>query len=51
MEIKIKCLHCEEEFELTGIEKDELGWHTSCPICGGSFDIDIYYVDEKIMVG
>jgi len=35
------CLQCGEFFELTGASKDMLGWHTACPECGGSFDIDI----------
>lgn len=35
----LKCLQCEHEFE--GIaEWDELGLHSSCPACGGSFDVD-----------
>lgn len=38
---KIKCLQCGHEFIFTGASKDELGWHTSCPKCTGSFDVDI----------
>ncbi len=33
------CPHC--GFGFTGtIECDNLGWHTSCPICEQSFDVD-----------
>ena len=38
--MKLKCLHCEHEFDGT-IFKDELGWHSSCPKCEGSFDVDV----------
>lgn len=38
--MKLRCLQCEYEFEGT-VEKDELGWHSSCPSCGGSFDVDV----------
>ena len=38
--MKLKCLHCEYEFDGT-IAWDELGWHSSCPECGCSFDVDI----------
>ena len=38
--MKLKCLHCEHEFEGT-ISYDEFGWHSSCPECGCSFDVDI----------
>ncbi len=34
------CLNCGHEFDGT-VEYDELGWHSSCPECGGSFDTDI----------
>lgn len=36
-----ECLQCGEFVEITGASKDMLGWHTVCPKCGGSFDIDI----------
>jgi DNA-directed RNA polymerase subunit RPC12/RpoP len=36
---KLKCLQCGYEFSGT-IETDELGAHSSCPECGGSFDVD-----------
>lgn len=38
--MKLKCLHCGYEFD-GSIEKDELDWHSSCPECGCSFDVDI----------
>ena len=38
---KCKCLNCEKEFTLKSASNDNLGWHTTCPECGGSFDIDI----------
>lgn len=37
--MKLKCLQCGHEFDGT-IECDELGWHSACPECGGSFDVD-----------
>lgn len=33
------CPHCSNRF-VASICKDKLGWYTSCPECGGSFDID-----------
>lgn len=38
---KCKCLNCGKEFTLKSASNDNLGWHTTCPECGGSFDIDI----------
>lgn len=38
--MKLKCLQCGHEFEGT-ISYDELGWHSSCPECDGSFDVDV----------
>lgn len=38
--MKLKCLQCGHEFE-GSIAKDDLGWHSSCPECGGSFDVDV----------
>ena len=38
--MKLRCLQCENSFE-GGISKDALGWHSSCPKCGGSFDVDV----------
>lgn len=47
MERKIvTCLNCGEVFEFTNASNDEMGWHTSCPKCEGSFDIDI----EKYLI-
>lgn len=47
------CRHCDAGFEFTGASKDKLGWHTTCPECGGSFDIDIedYVVSRGTLVG
>ena len=47
------CPHCDTNFEFTGASKDNLGWHTACPDCGGSFDIDIedHVVSEGTLVG
>ena len=36
----LKCLQCGHEFE-GSISHDELGWHSICPECGGSFDVDV----------
>ena len=38
--MNLKCLHCETEFE-GSISCDQLGWHSACPVCGGSFDVDL----------
>lgn len=38
--MKLKCLQCEHEFD-GSISKDKLGWHGTCPECGGSFDVDV----------
>ena len=38
--MKIKCLHCNNKFDGT-ISYDELGWHSICPECGASFDVDV----------
>ena len=38
--MKLSCLQCDHEFE-GSIELDELGWHSVCPECGGSFDADL----------
>lgn len=41
--VPMKCLHCGHEF--TGlVYEDELGTFGACPVCEGSFDID---VDEE----
>ena len=36
----VKCLNCGEEFAARDLSKDELGWHTTCPKCFGTFDVD-----------
>lgn len=38
--MKVKCLNCGYEFELNSASNDELGWHTTCPECNGSFDLE-----------
>ena len=38
--MKLKCLNCGHEFD-GSISKDELGWHSGCPKCNGSFDVDV----------
>lgn len=38
--MELKCLHCGYEFD-GSISKDELGWHSVCPECDGSFDVDM----------
>ena len=42
--MKLKCLHCDHEFNGT-VSNDELGWHSSCPECECSFDVDVFYED------
>lgn len=36
----LKCMQCGHEFE-GSISRDALGWHSICPKCGGSFDVDV----------
>ena len=43
------CPDCGEYIPVLSADKDELGWHTSCPKCKGSFDIDVE--DYLIAVG
>ena len=38
--MKLKCLNCGHEFEGC-ISLDALGWHSLCPECEGSFDVDV----------
>ena len=41
--MKVKCPYCGSEMDLIRLEHDEInleGFYTSCPKCGGSFDID-----------
>lgn len=38
--MKLKCLHCGNKYDGT-ISYDDLGWHSSCPECGCSFDVDV----------
>ena len=44
--MEVKCLQCGHNFKFNGASCDENGWHTNCPKCDGSFDIDI----EKYLV-
>ena len=37
--MKTICLQCGHEFKRS-YSYDDLGWHTSCPNCCGSFDVD-----------
>ena len=37
--MKLECLNCGHKFS-GSIELDSLGWHSSCPKCGSSFDVD-----------
>lgn len=38
--MELKCLQCGHEFD--GFAScDKFGWHSLCPKCGGSFDVDI----------
>lgn len=37
---ELTCMSCHHVFEGT-ISFDELGWHSSCPECGASFDVDV----------
>ena len=37
--MKLKCLNCGHDF-YGDVEYDYLGWHSSCPECLNSFDID-----------
>ena len=39
--MEVKCLQCGYEFKFNGASCDENGWHTICPKCDGSFDVDI----------
>ena len=43
--MKFTCLHCEHEFEGSA-SLDRLGWHTLCPECGCSFDVDLPTMGE-----
>lgn len=38
---KTTCLNCGAENIFAGASNDENGWHVSCSICGGSYDIII----------
>lgn len=38
--MKLRCLSCGHEFN-GSIELDNLGWHSVCPECDSSFDVDV----------
>lgn len=38
--MKLTCLNCSYEFD-GSISLDELGWHSVCPECKSSFDVDV----------
>lgn len=42
----VQCLNCGKIFHISSASKDEMGWHTTCPECMGSFDVDI----EKYLI-
>lgn len=41
------CPHCGNEFSEI-ISDDYLGWHTSCPCCGRTFDVNVYEAAEVL---
>jgi len=41
-------LNCGHEFDLTGASYDDLGWHTSCPDCKSSFDVDLPHYSAEL---
>lgn len=50
--MQVKCLNCGHEFEAhhKQIVRDDLGWHTSCPQCEGSFDVDVTVLPTGALV-
>ena len=38
--IHLTCLNCEHEFD-GGVSLDALGWHSACPECESTFDVDV----------
>lgn len=38
--MELICLNCGHEFKGTAC-LDNLGWHSMCPVCGSSFDVDV----------
>jgi len=38
---KVTCINCGNVFGLAEAFRDELGWHTTCPKCKRSFDMDL----------
>ena len=46
--MKLTCLNCGHEFD-GDVSHDSLGWHSSCPECGGSFDTDAPGINPAIL--
>lgn len=42
---RLICLHCGRVFE-GSVSLDKLGWHSVCPWCCCSFDVDVLIEDE-----
>jgi hypothetical protein len=45
---KLTCLQCGHEFH-GNLYFDDLGWHSLCPECGGSFDTDAPVIDPVVL--
>lgn len=45
--MKLTCLNCWHIFD-GDVSLDELGWHSACPECGSSFDVDVPEVEESV---
>ena len=39
--ITTECANCGHIFDVDSISKDEMGWHTTCPVCKSSFNVDV----------
>lgn len=39
--ITTECQSCDHIFDVDSISKDEMGWHTTCPNCKSSFNVDV----------
>ena len=44
----VLCLNCGDFFDFTAASYDELGWHTSCPCCKASFDVEPPNYSEEL---
>lgn len=38
--MEVTCPHCGNKFFVKSAKHDDLGCHTTCPVCKGSFDVD-----------